>query len=84
MEHLCQQKRLTNVNVNAMENRLATYQRISKDWEYNPMADRFIYQRGVFTVTRYLAMQTLKSFGKDKYPNAWILDALNHLLKERL
>lgn len=65
-------------------NRLTTYQTISKDWEYNPMADRFIYQKGLFTVTRDLVMQTLKSFGKDKYPDAWILDALNHLLKEQL
>ena len=65
-----------------MINRLAVYEKISRDWDYNPMADRFIYQHGIFTVTRDLVMQTLEKMGKDKYPNAWILDALTFLVKE--
>ena len=64
------------------EKRLTIYQKISRDWDYSPAGDLFIYRNGAFNVTRDLAQQKLKDMGKEKYPNAWILDALNALLKE--
>lgn len=65
-----------------MINRLTIYEKISRDWEYNPMAATFIYKQGVAVVTKDVAMEELKRMKKDKYPNAWILDALNYIIKE--